>query len=1066
MLGPVAIIAADGRRTTLPGATSRALLASLALAAPGRRGAEALADDLWGDDPPRNPRGSVQTLVSRLRSAAGATLTTPADLIRSEVDGYALAVDTDLSVAQDLDAEAARLDEADPARLALFDDALALWHGEPGADLGRAPVATALSETASALRDRMETSRARSLIALGRPGEAVVALASRVASHPYDEPMHIQLMTALAADDRPQEALAVFAALRERLREHLGSDPGPAATALNAGILRGGSSAPSAQARIGLRAEPNPLIGRETELREIASELATARLVTLLGVGGIGKTRLAQSVAAASFSPLVAVVPLAGIRDDDDLAPAIADALGISEARAGGRLADARLQPDLRSRVVAMLSERPALLVLDNCEHIVGGVAEWIADMLASVPTLRVLTTSRTPIAIAGEIVHPVSALSTGTAADADEKPGPAVRLFLDRARAVRPDAVLDRASVIRLCERLDGLPLAIELAAARVRSMTAAQIEARLENRFALLTSADRSAPERHRTLQAVIEWSWDLLDPDAQHALAALSLLPAGFSATTAAGVLGATQADDILDRLVAQSLLVVVDDRLTSGIRFRMLETVREFGLARLAAGGGESAAWDAVLSWAGAYTRKAGASLFGPYAPLRAEVFREIRAEHDNLLAALRHALDTRRIAEAVLVAATLTQSWIVRGAFTELFGFVPAILDAVRDMPDEAVPGDALATVLLPCAVFALLADDPRGLRALARTRRLLRRDAERMSPPWRALTAVIDESSDPGRMVAVLAGLRESEDPSVRLVGEILTAQFAENDGDAVTAAVSSRRAWELSERSEQSWLSAMAASSAAQLASQSADPAQAMIWFERARRGFEDFGAEEELRQLDWTLGGSLIALGRLDEADALFERLASLGELTQEGLEFGAIGWFGLAEVQRARGNPRTALAGYERALERFHSVDQRASPWYVIAMAGFVSAAAMDRTLPDDAMARWARRLRSRVLALRRMRPDFVDKPVLGAALAGWSSWALDLPPLRARAIEALALAEVLGARQDLPSLHIAAHRARAAGIVGDDVVSSARAAASALPVAARADRAYEVLRGRAG
>src|SRR5690606_31522218 len=213
------------------------------------------------------------------------------------------------------------------------------------------------------------------------------------------------------------------------------------------------------------------------------------------------------------------------------------------------------VQPDLRSRVVALLSERPTLLVLDNCEQIITGAADWITDMLAAVPTLRILTTSRAPIAVAGEAVHPVTALSTVTGPGAEH--GPAVQLFLDRARAVRPDAVLNEPAVIRLCERLDGLPLAIELAAARVRTMSAEQIEERLDDRFALLRGGDRSAPDRHRTLEAVIEWSWELLDPEARGALTTLSLLPAGFSAATAVAVLGTAQVDDLLDRLVEQSL-----------------------------------------------------------------------------------------------------------------------------------------------------------------------------------------------------------------------------------------------------------------------------------------------------------------------------------------------------------------------------------------------------------------------------------------------------------------------------------------------------------------------------
>lgn len=1058
MLGPVGITSPDGQTVMSAGTVTRALLASLALAAPGRRSIEALADDLWGENPPRSPRGSLQTLVSRLRSAAGT------DLIRSDVDGYSLTAAPDLVLAENLDADAGRLDEADPARLALLDEALALWNGSPGADLGHAPVAVSLADTASAIRTRLTTSRARTLLALGRADDAVAVLSDLAASHPYDEPLHLQLMTALAAADRPQESLAVFAALRERLRDELGSDPGPATTALNTQILQGERMPMRARVRIGLLAEPNPLIGRDRELREVEALLARARLVTLLGAGGLGKTRLARAVAASSAAPVVVVVPLAGIRDDDDLAPAIADALGVSEARAGGRLSDARVQPDLRSRVVALLSERPTLLVLDNCEQIITGAADWITDMLAAVPTLRILTTSRAPIAVAGEAVHPVTALSTVTGPGAEH--GPAVQLFLDRARAVRPDAVLNEPAVIRLCERLDGLPLAIELAAARVRTMSAEQIEERLDDRFALLRGGDRSAPDRHRTLEAVIEWSWELLDPEARGALTTLSLLPAGFSAATAVAVLGTAQVDDLLDRLVEQSLLAVVDDPLTSSIRFRMLETVREFGITRLAAEGRTAVGWNGVLAWAAGFTEAPGASLFGAHSPLRADVFREIQAEHENLLAALRHAIDAGRAHDVLLIAVTLTQSWVVRGTFTELVGFAPAILQSVGDLTDRDVPVDALMAVLLPCSLLSLLAGSApaSALRVLARLRLLRRRATERIDPAWRTLSAVIDESASPERMRLVLEQSRADADLTARLMAELLTSQFTENDGDAVTAAVSARRAWQLAEQGGHSWLSAMAASSAAQLASQSGDPEDALIWFERAQRGFEAFGADDELRQLEWTLGGSLVSLGRLGEAAAHFERLTALQEFTQDGLELAAIGWFGLAEVRRAAGDAAGAIAAYEQAIAAFRSADQRASPWFIIAIAGFVCAGALDGSLPDETLTRLARRLRTRMLALRRMRPEHTDMPVLGTALVGWSAWAIGMPETRERAVTALALAETFGARQDLPSLQLAVHRARAITLVGADAVAAARAAASDLSLDERTALAFDVLEAR--
>jgi len=1055
VLGPATVASASGA-VELPGPTTRALLVSLALSGGHPRGVETLAADIWAeDDLPSHPRGSVQTLISRVRAIAGS------DLIRSTTAGYALTdpEDSDLTRARALEAEAARLPEADPARLALVDEALALWRGEVGADLDRSPVGADLIDAAAALRVGLEDIRARTLVVVGRADEAIPSLRSLAAAQPFDEDAHARLMEALALADRPQEAVAVFAGLRERLRDDLGSSPGPTITALNARILRGETAPASAPVRIGLRSAPNALIGRDDDLTQISTQLTRSRLVTVLGAGGLGKTRLAHAVAAASDAPMVAVIPLASIRDAADLEPAIGAALGISETRTGSTLADARTQPDLRTRIIALLGERPALLVLDNCEQIIDAVAAWTTEMLSALSSLRILTTSRTPVAVSAESVYPLSPLPIEESGD----PGPAVRLFLERAAAVRPGALLPPAAIARLCRRLDGLPLAIELAAARMRTMTVEQIEARLENRFALLTTADRAAPARHRTLQAVIEWSWDLLDPDARRALAHLSVLPAGFSAATAAAVLGEDTADDLLDRLAGQSLVVVVETAEQDGIRFRMLETVREFGLARLRADADEDAAWDAVLAWAASFSRIPGAGLFGAYAPLTPDVLRALNAENDNLVAALRRAIDTGRGLEAAGIFAALASSWVVRGAFTELIGFAPSMLSTIEDMSDDAMPSDVLAPVLLLCALMALVGDDPRGLRSFRRIRRL-REESLDLSPAWAALATVAGAAARPARMAALLAEQRLSPDASVRLVGEFLTAQSAENAGEAFAAGAAAKRAWELAERAGDRWLSALSASTAAQVASQSAHPAEALTWLGRARRSSEGFDALDERRQQDWIRGVSLVSLGRVDEAELLFEQLTHVSELTPQGLEFASVGWVGLAEVDRARGRTDAAAAHYEQAMTTFRSHDQRASPWFLLMMSSFVSASVLDGFETTQGAAHWARRLRTRMLAITRMRSEYIDRPVLGTTLAGWSTWALTAPPLRERGLAALAFAEALGARQDLPSLHLDVLRAHATSFVGREAVAAARARIAGYPPEELTAGALQVFRLR--
>ena len=262
--------------------------------------------------------------------------------------------------------------------------------------------------------------------------------------------------------------------------------------------------------RIGLRSAPNALVGREYDLEAVEDLVATSRLTTILGAGGLGKTRLAQEVGnRAVHTPAVIVVELASVRTGEDVELAFASTLGIREARAA-RPADPGAQLDLRSRILGLLSERETLLIVDNCEHIVDAAAAYVQDILDSTTAVRVLATSRAPLTIGAEHVYPLDSLKssdggTGTA-DAGEY-GPAVALFVERARAARPGAVLPLDVVARLCDRLDGLPLAIELAAARTRSLSVDEIERRLGNRFTLLTGGERTAPERHRTLLAVIE-------------------------------------------------------------------------------------------------------------------------------------------------------------------------------------------------------------------------------------------------------------------------------------------------------------------------------------------------------------------------------------------------------------------------------------------------------------------------------------------------------------------------------------------------------------------------------
>ena len=307
----------------------------------------------------------------------------------------------------------------------------------------------------------------------------------------------------------------------------------------------------------------------------------------------------------------------------------------------------------------------------------------------------------------------------------------------------------------------------------------------------------------------------------------------------------------------------------------------------------------------------------------------------------------------------------------------------------------------------------------------------------------------------------MLEELRTSDSLDRALIGELLAAQYAENEGDAQSAMVAARRAWEIADETGDVWVAATAASTAATLASQSARPLEALEWLDRSVAGFQAFGAEDELRQQAWIRGSNLVSLGRLDEARELFGELATMRDRTDDGLQLASIGWFGLAETDRASGDSASAAERYEYALEQFATNDQRESPWFLMAMAGLVAATSFDSSLPTERIERWASRLRTRAIALHRMRPEFVDKPVVGTVLGGWSAWAMTQPELYRRGLESLALATLLGARQDLPSLHLDEHIAHADRIGGAGSYAKALAAASALPVDERVDRAFALL-----
>jgi predicted ATPase/DNA-binding SARP family transcriptional activator len=1116
VLGPVAVRGRDGALVEPSGLRAKALLAALALSAPKPRSVERLVDEVWEDDPPRAAKAALQTLVSRMRSSLGD------DLIESLPSGYRLAAsaaEVDLRLAEELldDArahlDAGRLDEAATAA----EVALELWRGDPGADLDVGSLSTGLADRAARVLGSLEELLARAILERGRAHEAEEIARRLCARAPFDDSAHLLLMRSLDALGRSTEAVAVYADFRERVADSFGTLPAAELQALNLRLLEAadptaptagsdtspnsvravepalatgtapgavataslGAPAPAprrAAAARGIRAAPNALLGRDRAIADIERLLAESRVATILGPGGLGKTRVAHEVAARALERFgaVIVVELASVRSGDDVIFAIGSALGIREASSNRRMVDRVLRADLRTRIVGQLADAPTLLVMDNCEHVIDAAADWASGLTAELPGLTVLTTSRTPLAISSERVFALAPLGEEPAGPRSDPAGnAAVRLFIDRATAVRPDAVLPVDAVARLCTRLDGLPLAIELAAARVRTMSLDEIERRLSNRFVLLAGGDRSAPERHRTLLAVIEWSWNLLSAREQDALSCLSEFADGFSAEAACvvvsrGSASARPADDddvrdLLDGLVAQSLIMMTETD-GAGMRYRMLETVREFGQLQLDRAGTRGEVQDALFVWAVALAERLQRTIDGPG---QIPTFRHMRIEEDNLIDLLRRAMDADRPDVVAAMFALLSYYWSLRSAHSEVVAFSKPVFEAIRGYePVESRVLDVVGALSLMVATNVAF-DFRFALRVLSRLRAVRRTHAVD-DPRLEAMSSLLLSMGDAQKATELLTAIAVSPDKQTALFGSLMGSAMAENDGKRTESIALARRASRLADEVQDTWGSAMAGQMLGMLYSQSAQPEESQKWAKKAQAGLAALGATEDLVQLEWVIALNNLAMGADDDAEAGFLELLT-HPVQADGLEISSMALTGLAEIARARGRTDEAKRRLQQVLDSFGVLATRMSPWYRVMLSAVLSAYVTDGMAGPAEQAAIARRIRARTLANSRQPVVFIDRPILGACLVGLAVWMengefgddprLFEPHL---SLELLAMAESLSARQDPPALRLAPLFERFALRFGADEVERARRAAEAVPHDERPERAAELLR----
>jgi predicted ATPase/DNA-binding SARP family transcriptional activator len=679
VLGPLAVWTSAGEQLTVPGLKVRALLADLLVHAGEPVSADRLVDDLWGERAPADPAGALQVKVSQLRRVLAAAEPGGRELIEYRPPGYRLRAGGDMTDAGQFGELLRRArTTGDPrARAARLTEALGLWRGAAFADFGDQLFTQAAAGRLEEERLVALEEQAEARLELGDHAQLAGELAGLVARHPLRERLRAAQLTALYRAGRPSEALESYRELRRRLADELGLDPGLELTALQQAILvqdpalRAPTEAPVVPAMTNVPASFGGLIGRDGAVSEVRTLLGSGRLVTLTGPGGVGKTRLALAVAAqlaGGYPDGTWLVELATETGEAGVAELVAAAVGLADSAAPGPLAD---------RLAGALGSRQLLLVLDNCEHVIGPVAALAGRLLRAGPGVRILATSQEPLAIGGEQRWEVPPLGLPGPGQDDAElvaEAGAVQLFAARAAAADPGFAVDAGNaraVASICRRLDGIPLALELAAARVRALGVHTLAGRLDDRFRLLTAGQRGAPARQRTLRAMIDWSWELATGPERIVLRRLAVHADGCTLTAAEQTCAGEDLDqadvaDLLARLVDRSLVTVTTEG-TDEPRYRLLESVAAYGTERL---------------------REAGE--LGPlqrrhrefYTALAERGWRELRG-HDqqrwlyrldregaNIHSALEGSFGHQEAELALRLAGAMTWYWFLRGRLTE------------------------------------------------------------------------------------------------------------------------------------------------------------------------------------------------------------------------------------------------------------------------------------------------------------------------------------------------------------------------------------------------------------
>lgn len=899
MLGPLEVRSGDGGLVEVAGSRVRALLCALALATGREVPAGRLVDAVWGERPPRTAN-ALQALVSRLRRAGVA--------VESTTAGYRLEANVDVARFEELVGRRT----GDPGTLR---EALDLWRGPALVDVADGEYFQGAITRLTELRLSAAEDHAEAVLRLGG-GEALTGeLAELLRENPLRERLAAALMRALRAAGRPAEALTVYERLRTALVEQLGTDPSAQVSAVHTAILRDSTvdTAP-AEVRTNLRAGLTSFVGRDTDIAQVGKLVGEYRLTTLTGPGGAGKTRLATETARKLLEEAPGeawLVELAPLTDGGDVAQAVLAALGLREQGQlslgrGGAAAD---------RAVAALRVREAFLVLDNCEHVIDAAAVLAERLLGECPRLRILATSREPLAVTGEALWPVEplALPPEGASVPEAMACASVRLLADRAAAVRPGFEVDASTVeavTRICRALDGMPLAVELAAARLRSLTVPQLAARLDDRFRLLTAGSRTALPRHRTLRAVVDWSWELLSDAERTLLRRISVFSGGATAEAAVAVANVEGTPDLLTALVDKSLLVVEE---TAQPRYRMLETIRAYARERLDDAGER----DRIrLAHADYFARLAETADPHLRRAEQLEWLARLGVEQGNLTAAVRAAIAAGDAATSVRLVVAAGWYWLLAGHKAE----GQELITAALEVPGSSDVGlRAAANAFAAVFVTAGVSDDSVA-DDWARTAIELSEDVADQHPILRFIRP-LHELMSAGRTGAPpsldsLDVLLADPDPWVRAQAYQSRFRLLLNLGHGHAAAEADvDESVRLFRRSGERWGLSLALTNQAELVARRGDFTSAIRHYREAIQVVTEIGTLEDvlwvrarLAQLHWALGDDEATDAELAAADrdatvvAFPDALAGLAQ--------------GKADLARWRGRAGVAFTELERA------------------------------------------------------------------------------------------------------------------------------------------------------